>query len=95
MPFFGIKEILEPFLRGASEHPTKALFQKGPRTFSMSTSFDGGLLDHLAELYFFVILIVTPNDKTTPPPCSTPAVPLILGFPITNADSQLIVTYSF
>jgi hypothetical protein len=29
MPFIGIKEIHEPFLRGASEHPNKALFQKG------------------------------------------------------------------
>jgi hypothetical protein len=43
MSIFGIKEILEPFLRGASEHPNKALFQKGSCTFNMSTSFDGGL----------------------------------------------------
>jgi hypothetical protein len=47
MPFFGIKENLELFLRGASEYPKEALFQKGSRIFSMSTSFDGGLLDHL------------------------------------------------
>ena len=34
----------------------------------MSTSYDDYLLDHLVELYFFVIPIVTPNDGTTPLP---------------------------
>jgi hypothetical protein len=43
MPFFGKWEILETFLRGASEHPKKALFQKGSRIFNMSLSYDGFL----------------------------------------------------
>ncbi len=41
MPFFGKWEILEPFLRGAQEHPNKALFQKSSRIFNMSLSYDG------------------------------------------------------
>ena len=38
----------------------------------MSTSYDDYLLDHLAELNFFVIPIVTPNNGTTPPPVLHP-----------------------
>ncbi len=38
----------------------------------MSTSYDDYLLDDLAELYFFVIPIVTPNDGTMPPPVLHP-----------------------
>ena len=49
MPFAGILEILEPFLRGAGEHPKEALFQIGPRIFNMVTSYDSISLDHLAD----------------------------------------------
>ncbi len=59
MPFFGKWEILEPFLRGAYEHPNEALFQKGSRIFNMFLSYDGSLLYHLAAhmpLYCIIIL---------------------------------------
>jgi hypothetical protein len=78
MPFFGIKEILETFLRGALEPPNEALFQKGSRIFSMSTSFDGGLLDHLAELYFFCRSSHRPKQWDDVPP-RTPSRPCLFS----------------
>jgi hypothetical protein len=49
MPFAGIREILEPFLRGATRRPKEAPFQKGSRIFNMVTSYEVISLDHLAE----------------------------------------------
>ncbi len=49
MPFVWIATVREPFLTGASHHTKEAQFQKGSRTFKMPTSYDGTLLDHLAE----------------------------------------------
>jgi hypothetical protein len=49
MPFAGIWEILEPFLRGAARHPKEAPFQKGSRIFNMETSYEVISLDHLAD----------------------------------------------
>jgi hypothetical protein len=48
MPFSGIWEILEPFLRLALRHPNKALTQKGSRIFIMATSYYNISLDHFA-----------------------------------------------
>jgi hypothetical protein len=56
MPFFGVKEILEPFLRGASEHPNEALFQKGSCTFSMSTTTKQLTQEFLEEFADFHLL---------------------------------------
>jgi hypothetical protein len=49
MPFAGIWEILEPFLRGAARHPKEAPFQKGSRIFNMETSYEVISLNHLAD----------------------------------------------
>jgi len=49
MPFAGIWEILEPFLRGAARCPKESLFQKGSRIFNMATSYYNNSLDHLAN----------------------------------------------
>ena len=49
MPFAGIREILEPFFRGATRRPKEAPFQKGSRIFNMVTSYEVISLDHLAE----------------------------------------------
>jgi hypothetical protein len=49
MPFAGIWEILEPFLRGAARRPKEAPFQKGSRIFNMATSYYNNSLDHLAN----------------------------------------------
>ncbi len=55
MPFAGILEILEPFLRGAVWCPKEALFQKGSRIFNMATSYYSIAPDHLADhlIYLF------------------------------------------
>jgi len=39
MPFAGIGEILEPFLRGAAQRPNEAQFHFGPRIFNMAASY--------------------------------------------------------
>jgi hypothetical protein len=39
MPFAGILEILEPFLRGAAGHPEEALLHFGSRIIDMATSY--------------------------------------------------------
>ena len=39
----------EPFLTGALSHTKEAVFQKGSRTFHMSTSYDGSILDHFVS----------------------------------------------
>jgi hypothetical protein len=44
----------EPFLTGASLHTKGAQFQKGTCNFIMPTSYDGTLLDHLAELMVYL-----------------------------------------
>ena len=49
MPFAGIGEIQEPFLRGAAQRPKEALFQKGSSIFNMATSYENISLDHLAD----------------------------------------------
>jgi hypothetical protein len=49
MPFAGIIEIHQPFLRGASHHPKEALFQNGWWNFTMGTSYDNISLVHLAD----------------------------------------------
>jgi hypothetical protein len=51
MPFAGIWEIHQPFLRGASQHPKpkEALFQNGLSIFNMGMSYDNISLVHLAD----------------------------------------------
>jgi hypothetical protein len=49
MPFAGIWEIHQPFLRGASQHPKVALFQNGWSIFNMGMSYDNISLVHLAD----------------------------------------------
>jgi len=50
MPFAGIWEIPEPFLRRAARCSKEALFQKGSRIFNMmATSYYNNSLDHLAN----------------------------------------------
>jgi hypothetical protein len=49
MPFAGIGEILEPFLRGATRHPNEALFQKGSRIINMATSYHDTFIGPPAE----------------------------------------------
>ena len=44
----------EPFLTGAPSHTKEAAFQKGSRTFHMFKSYDGSLLDHLAEYLIYL-----------------------------------------
>jgi hypothetical protein len=44
----------EPFLTGAPSHTKEAAFQMGSHTFHMSTSYDGSLLDHLAEYSIYL-----------------------------------------
>ncbi len=49
MSFIGNVVSSEPFYTGASQHPHKPLFHFGSRETTMSKSYDGTLLDHLAE----------------------------------------------
>jgi hypothetical protein len=49
MPLAGILKILEPFSRGAAQHPKEALFQKGSRIFNTGMSYDSISLDHLTD----------------------------------------------
>ena len=44
----------EPSLTGAPSHTKEAAFQKGSRTFHMFKSYDGSLLDHLAEYMIYL-----------------------------------------
>jgi hypothetical protein len=46
--------VREPFLIGAPSHTKEAAFQKGSRTFHMFKSYDGSLLDHLAEYLIYL-----------------------------------------
>jgi hypothetical protein len=54
MPFVGNALVREPFLTGAPSHTKEAAFQKGSRTFHMSTNYDGSLLDRLAEYLIYL-----------------------------------------
>ncbi len=49
-----IDAIHEPFLTGAPSYTKEATFQKGSRTFHMFKSYDGSLLDHLAEYLIYL-----------------------------------------
>ena len=56
----------EPFLRGASQLPNKALFNFGSPETTMSTKYHGTLLDHLADFMIylssasvFVVIVVS------------------------------------
>jgi hypothetical protein len=57
MPFVWIAFIHGPFLTGLSQHTKEAHFQKGPRTFEMTTSYDGTLLDHLAKHMVYLLML--------------------------------------
>jgi hypothetical protein len=54
MPFVGNMVSCEPFLRGALQHPNKALFNFGSPKTTMSTRYHGTLLDHLAEFMIYL-----------------------------------------
>jgi hypothetical protein len=49
MPFVTNLVCCQPFLRKASQHPNKALFNFDLQETTMSSSYDSILLDHLAE----------------------------------------------
>ncbi len=66
MPFIGNMVLCEPFLRGALQHPNKALFNFDSPKTTMSTRYHGTLLDHLADFMIslsgasvFVIIVVS------------------------------------
>jgi hypothetical protein len=50
----GMLKRVNCFLRGTSEHPLEALFQKGSRTLNISTSYNDSLLDHQAEYMIYL-----------------------------------------
>jgi hypothetical protein len=54
MPFVGNVVLCEPFLRGALQHPNKALFNFGSPKTTMSTRYHGTLLDHLADFMIYL-----------------------------------------
>jgi hypothetical protein len=54
MPFAGNVVLCEPFLRGALQHPNKALFNFGSPKTTMSTRYHGTLLDHLADFTIYL-----------------------------------------
>jgi len=54
MTFVGNAFVREPFLTGALSHTKEAQLQKGSRTFNMTKSYDGSLLDHLAEYMIYL-----------------------------------------
>jgi len=54
MPFIGNAFMHEPILTRESSHNKKDQFQKGSCTFNMSTSYEGSLLDHLAEYMIYI-----------------------------------------
>jgi hypothetical protein len=56
MPFAGILEIDEPFLRGASQHPKEALFQIGSSILNMVTSYHRISGDHLTDHLIYLSL---------------------------------------
>ena len=77
MPFAGILEILEPFLRGPVWHPEEALLHFGSRIFDMATSYPcisgNHLADHLIylSLPFAVVVVALQlyHPSSSPPPC--------------------------
>ncbi len=54
MPFVGNMVLCEPLLRGALQHPNKALFNFGSPKTTMSTRYHGTLLDHLADFMIYL-----------------------------------------
>jgi hypothetical protein len=54
MPFVGNAFVCEPFITGASSHTKEVQLQKGSRTFNMSKSYDGSILDHLVEYMIYL-----------------------------------------
>ena len=51
----------DPFLTGAERRTKEAQFQKGSRETNMPTTFDGTLLDHLAEHMLYTSPLPLPN----------------------------------
>ena len=65
MQFAGILEILQPFLRGAAQHPEEALLHFGARIFNMATSYHRISGDHLADHLIYLSL---PSPLPRPSP---------------------------
>jgi hypothetical protein len=56
MPFAGIWEILEPFLRGGARHSEEALLYFGSRIFNMAMSYHCISGDHLTDHLIYLSL---------------------------------------
>ena len=69
MPFAGILEILEPFLRGAARHPEETLLHFGSRIFNVATSYHRISGDHLADHLIYL-------SSPSPLHCPSPSLPL-------------------
>jgi hypothetical protein len=103
MPFVGNMVLCEPFLRGASQHPNKALFNFGSPKTTMSTRYHGTLLDHLADFMiylssvsvFVVIAVGAVIIANVIVPVAVVALAFVLRRPLILLLHRLVVAYCF
>jgi hypothetical protein len=103
MPFVGNMVSYEPFLRGALQHPNKALFNFGSPETTMSTRYHGTLLDYLADFMiylsstsvFVVIVVGAVIVADVIVPVAVVALAFVLHRPLILSSHQLVVACCF
>ncbi len=93
----------EPFLRGASQLPNKALFNFGSPETTMSTKYHGTLLDHLADFMiylssasvFVVIVVGVVIVADVIVPVAAVALAFVLRRPLVLLSRRLVVACCF
>ncbi len=103
MPFIGNVVSCEPFLRGASQRPNKALFNFGSPEATMSTRYHATLLDHLADFMIYLsstsVFIVIVFGAVVVADVIVPIVVVTLAFvlrrPLVLLLLRLVVAFCF
>ncbi len=103
MPFVGNVVLCEPFLRGALQHPNKALSNFGSLKTTMSTRYHGTLLDHHANFMiylsstsvFFVIVVGAVIAADIIVPVAVIVLAFVLCHPLVLLLRQLVVACCF
>jgi hypothetical protein len=103
MPFVGNVVSCEPFLRGALQHPNKALFNFGSPKTPMSTRYHGTLLDHLADFMiylssvsvFVIIVVGVVIVANVIVPVAVIALEFVLRRPLVLSSCRLVVACCF
>jgi hypothetical protein len=103
MPFVGNMVSCEPFLRGALQHPNKALFNFGSPETTMSTRYHGTLLDHLADFMIYLssasVFVVIVVGMVIVADVIVPVAVIVLAFvlrrPLVLLSRRLVVACCF